>query len=770
MSKKSKKYNYLGYTSTLIKTPTIIKGVNIKEVDKLGISFFCSCGSVTEIVENVKNSSVTTETLSECNKLDSLNSKSRTICKKCNGKSQSDITISLGHKLYQNNIKCNYNVFLDGNLIKLVRFEDFLGVNSKGTGLYMTTNKSSICFNKQTGRFYYYRSYRKNAKVVSIGLKDIAQYLDEFLHSTILNQKVCGNSSNKVNLFRNIQKDYVNPLNEFFNMLLKHIDKRDVKRLTCFLKFFKLSDLPTSVQLKSHNPFLHGNAYSLKESLIRNFELLISLIQYPNLSVLLFGLKEEKYLDLIKKSPPVSFFKKNKDLSKAEIVQNLYLGQVIYYKRLMLKDFRVSDLELNLNEGKKLSYRDIKKIYSEILGLENFSKYSIDLKPLQEITKRQKLNLSSIDTFDIELDNELDCIFASSVPNMLFNLKTIEQADYYIKFLRSQKIPKHIIRDSIKSSENVLIESCRVYFLMLYNEILNEKEFCFLSKQYGLHNLVNILNEFFNILDYCEHYNYAKSHEDAKESSVFIKHFFKLLFHKKDRTLLEDGFERSSFIRIYKDAIDMLESREMGFDGILKCKTVNEVRDLHNYWSQIISLEKMEKFNKGIKEFSKQYDCINEYSEDNINFKLIDNINSLSEEGSVMRHCVKTYARGMAQGKYLIFSVKDLSTQERATLQFRAKPEKNGLVSWTFEQLKGKFNSQSSQRLIDSIKLFVDNFLLKNNIKVNIKYKEWDLIIGDVKEKSLHERHILAPEIFDMANEEMDYMIEDFYLDEDLPF
>ena len=748
MSKKSKKYNYLGYTATLIKTPSLIQGVNTKIADKLGISFFCSCGSVTEIFENAKNSSITTETLLADSKSDSK------FCKKCNGKNQSEITISLTPKLYKNNIKCNYNVFSDGNLIKLVRFEDYLGVNTNSTGLYMKTNKSSICFNKQTRRFYYYRSYRRSNKVVSIGLKDIGEHLYEFLHFPTINKKVCNINNNKVNLFRDINKDYISPLNDFVNILLKFIDKRDVKRLTYFLKFLKLSDLQTNNQREpKHNPLHFSESHSLEHSLIENFLLLISLIQYPNLSVLLFDLKKEKYTNLIQKSPPVSFFKKDKDLSKAEIIKNLYIGEVLYWKNLMLKDFKYE----------KLSYKDFKKKHSDLLNPEKFSKYKIDTKPLEEASKRKDFKFINIETFD-------DVFGGSHIPNILLNLKTVEQIDYYIKFLRSQKLPKHIIKDSIKSPENSLLESSRTYFLMLYNEILDEKEFCFLSKKYGIHNFISILNEFFSVLDYCSHYNYVTSYEEAKKSSIIIKHMFKVLFHKKSNIPFYNGFERGNFIRTYKDSINMLESRGLGLDGILKCKTSNEITELHNYWSQIISMERMEKFNKGIKEFSKQYEDISEYSEDNIHFKLIDNINSLSEEGSTMRHCVRTYARGMAEGKYLIFSVKDLSTLERATLQFRAIQEKNGMVSWKFEQLKGKFNRQSSQRLIDSIKLFVDNLLLKNNIKVKINYKEWDLVIREKKEQPLNERVVEVPDIHDMADEEIDHIIEDVYLDNDLPF
>mgnify|MGYP000848792176 FL=1 len=38
----------------------------------------------------------------------------------------------------------------------------------------------------------------------------------------------------------------------------------------------------------------------------------------------------------------------------------------------------------------------------------------------------------------------------------------------------------------------------------------------------------------------------------------------------------------------------------MSFEQILKCKTKLQIEEIHDHWSQIISLERMEKFNDGI--------------------------------------------------------------------------------------------------------------------------------------------------------------------------
>ena len=765
-----RKYNYIGFVSKSKKSKLPISNFSSKDYEILGLNFFCTCGNVIKLKPP--------STLKSGNLSDGLpkgeNEKfTRDIyCEKCKGESGSKKTINLNSKLRDNVVKSNYNVFTDGDLIKLVRFDDLVGVNSSGKSLYMVTNKSSICFNKKTKRFYYYRSYRKGNKIVSIGLRDIYIHLHEFMRKLVLNEKVCFNHTNKVHLFRNINKDYIEPFNKFLNILLKFVDKRDVDRLTHFLEPLKVIDVPTvnQSQLKGLELIRSSNSSTnltnLKNSVISNFNLVISLIQYPNLSVLLFNLKKEKYINLLDQSAPVSFFKKRKDLSQREIIQNIYIGKIDYLKRLRMGEFKY---HVYHNKREVLTYSKVKKKFSKILIPEHFSKYKIDMKSIEDFALKKKLIRKRNVDFDVFDDND-SCYISY---NTLSHLKTIEQTNEYIKFLRKNKLPKYIIKDflkSPKSPEGSLISICQAYYLMLYNEILDDSEFCSLAKKYKLIPFVTILSEYFNIIDYHESHNYVSSHEEAKKENVFVNHFMNMFFKKETKDKYNDGYSRTNYIRTYKDTIEIFKERGLGFDEILKCKTLLDVQRIHDHWSQIISLERMKKFNDGIKSFSQKYSHIKEYSENDIKFKLIDNVHSLSEEGSKMKHCVKSYARGMSEGKHLIFSVKDLLNDERATLEFARKTENNGLISWRFSQLKSKYNSQSSERIIASIKLFVENFLLKNSIKVHISYTEWDLVIQNKKEKSNN-----RPEPFPFYDEmdaRIDNIIEDadWIVDNDLPF
>lgn len=767
-----RKYNYIGFVSKFKKSKLPIANFSSKDYEILGLSFFCACGNVIKLKSpNAVKSRSLEDIWGNLPKEEKGKYTGAVYCEKCKGESRSKKTINLNSKLRDNVLKSNYNVFTDGDLIKLVRFDDLMGVNSSGKSLYMITNKSSICFNKKTKRFYYYRSYRKGNKIVSIGLRDVYIYLHEFMRRLVINEKVCFNEVNEVYLIRNINKDYIEPFNKFLNILLKFVDKRDVDRLTHFLEPLKISDVPTLNQsiikglelMRSSNSVNFKN--NLTNSVISNFNLVISLIQYPNLSVLLFNLKKEKYINLLDQSPPVSFFKKRKDLSQREILQNIYIGKINYLKQIRRGEFKY----IYHNKGESFTYSEIKKKFSKILIPEHFSKYKIDMKSITDFALKNKLIRKTdkcLDPLDTSTNDSISY-------NALSQLKTIEQTSEYVKFLRKNKLPKYIIKDFLELPEGSLISICQTYYLMLYNEIFDKSEFCSLAKKYKLIPFVNVLNEFFNIVDYHESHNYVSSYEEAKEQSVFLKHFMNIFFNKlsqETRETYNDSYFTSNSIRTYKDTIEIFKERGMGFDEIFKCKTLSDIVRIHDHWSQIISLEKMKKFNDGIKIFSQKYSHIKEYSENDIKFKLIDNVNSLSEEGSKMKHCVKSYARGMSEGKHLIFSVKDLLNNERATLQFARKIENNGLISWTFSQLKGKYNSQSSERIISSIKLFVENLLLKNSIKVNISYKEWDLVIQNEKEKS---KNIPEPlPLYDEIDAGIDNIIEDFdfFDNNDLPF
>ncbi len=147
----------------------------------------------------------------------------------------------------------------------------------------------------------------------------------------------------------------------------------------------------------------------------------------------------------------------------------------------------------------------------------------------------------------------------------------------------------------------------------------------------------------------------------------------------------------------------MMQAMEIPLSDILKAKTVQELHDIHNSLSASYMMVLDKKLSENLQKHINNF----RYTEgnfDDISFELIDTPEKFYEESSIMNHCVKTYCSDVSKGHYIIYSVKDLTTNDRATLSIGVS------TTFTFNQLKGKNNVKSTDRIIESVKNFIDNF------------------------------------------------------------
>ena len=691
----SKKYNYIGFLADLLYD----KNFKYKDYKNIRKILLCKCGGKTELSNEGSRD------------IWSHYNHNHITCSKCKKVPQKKETILLNSRMRENIVKINYNVFQDGDIIKLVKFEDFVGINLKSKNIFYKTEKSSISFNKKTNRFYYYTSFAKAGKpkgTISIGLGGIHYYADQFLEPFLLNRKCCYNPENKIHVFRNIQKNYIEPYNEFVNFLLQFIDKRDSDRVLKFLHRVSLVDLPTDNDCRLKGDFSgydRAKMFAVQNLCIQNLQILISLIQYPNLSVLLFNSKNLNYSYLLKQCSPVSYFKSNKPTSQHQILKNIFIGKAKFFIKLIHKEIYNEyhyDFKQSTNYNKNLTFRQIKNLY---------------VKEMIELPEEQDLPFGPPESNDIYSTN------------LALKFESLECINDYIKFVEKQRFPKFISKTIKKDFYNETlnpIEITYAYFLLIYNEFFDEKEIIKYTQIYGVNKFFNTIYGMFNMV--YPYFNgiklYSKTGIEGEYTSKPILHFLKITKHCNG-----NGFEsyHNSFT-IYKDALRMFKSRNQDLNLFYKVKSREELRDLHDHLSQIVQLEKMQEFNKGISEFSKKYQHIKKTTQKGIQFILIDNVDALSEEGNTMRHCVKSYARKMSEGKHLIFSVKDLETEERATLEFSNQTHNEFEEdNWRFNQLKGKFNQKASNKIKDSIKDFSKNVLQKNKIKHKINPQAYDL-------------------------------------------
>ena len=158
----------------------------------------------------------------------------------------------------------------------------------------------------------------------------------------------------------------------------------------------------------------------------------------------------------------------------------------------------------------------------------------------------------------------------------------------------------------------------------------------------------------------------------------------------------------------------MLINVEIQLTEILKSKTFDALVDMHNSLSLSFRLIADKKLSEDLKIHIDKF----RHTEgifDNIKFNLIDTPEKFYEESSVMSHCVKTYCANVAKGSFVIYSVEDLETMDRATLSINIQysnidSDGSKKTIYTFNQLKAKHNAKATETIINSVKDFIKKF------------------------------------------------------------
>lgn len=211
---------------------------------------------------------------------------------------------------------------------------------------------------------------------------------------------------------------------------------------------------------------------------------------------------------------------------------------------------------------------------------------------------------------------------------------------------------------------------------------------------------------------------------NLREVRLTLKHFNHILKNK----FYEDN--RDEWLSIYYDTINSLklivelinnkqfkEKEKLKYKNLVKLsenklfetKSFIKLKELHDEMFAIYrALEDEGKdllFKNVVKKYKNLNQEINFFS-----FKVIPNLKELSKEGLVMKHCIYTYLNDITKGGYLAIKVKDLISNEKATLGLKIK-DKNLYI----QQLKGYENSRATELLIGT----VIEFCNKNDIKID---------------------------------------------------
>ena len=593
-------------------------------------------------------------------------------CKKT--KSLEDETIKMYSKLFHNTFRYRYAFFEDDKFVQLVRFREFKGLNIKSKKLFTKEIKSKLIYNKITNRFYFYNSENKRLKITSLNINSNYRILQDFFSGLDFSNRACDNkvknetkeTDEKIpKLFRDKNKDFYVPVVSFLERLKLFVNEKDLKRLNKNLN-----------NLKTKTINLEKNSNDFVENYCFNLSTVISIIQYPNLSGLLFLKGKEFYKTFLKSIVPYSYLKKKNPTSPRDIIKENIIQVFNYHSSYYKK---------------------------ELQKLRTIKLYDSEDRQNTEIENRKK-ELDSI-------KQHINLLRSKRIEKFLLTNNKVENYKFYDFYLNVSTM------SFIDSSW--LFKEANNDFEMLYNFFID----------YGLH--YETVGFYSNTSGFV-HQNLIKSLIENSLSceTEYIKKFYKQ--YQKIR------FDKRFNSSVYLDTLNFVIQRNYDLKEFLKIYSWNKIDEVHEDLYNLIQLEKIEKYNVGIKEFSEKYKIIDKIILNEIEFKLINNISLLENESKEMKHCVRTYAKGMSEHRHLIFSIKDLETGDRATLQFQNLYNEisNDINKdfWRFNQLKAKHNQKSTQKIIDTTIDFCEKVLKKNNIKYELKKDSYDLRLDNQKD------------------------------------
>jgi len=220
-------------------------------------------------------------------------------------------------------------------------------------------------------------------------------------------------------------------------------------------------------------------------------------------------------------------------------------------------------------------------------------------------------------------------------------------------------------------------------------------------------------------------YDTRRVESNAKLNFRNIQHIFKInkaadksKLDKKNKT--QHSMNRTS--QTYMDVISMLSNMEMDMSDIFKCKNTDELDDMHDAISQSYKLSLDKKSSEALKIHLSNYKQ-SEGVIDGVKFELLDTAEKFYEESKCMNHCVQTYCKQTSEGRFVIYSIEDIDSKERATLSInRMVPiqlEQNldAKIEYSFNQLKAKNNQKSSEKIISAVRKLCDKFFNLKDIK-----------------------------------------------------
>ena len=669
---------------------------------------YCSCGHMTEVP------------LNEISKDDygKLILQKSLICKNCNKtyKSLSEVKI-----IYSKNPTGN----VTSKRFGVVEKDNFYALYSFATIVFVSVTTKKLIF-KDVGNhsLYFYKNsdtirIRKNDKIITVPFKFLVKRCSAVINNMMQNA-LCENIIPQ-GIF---ERQVINPLIKFCEIIESKCDKRDVDKILSILKkerddfynktlFRELSQYPSdSFQFYSNNCYydiksmdnykgdMSTYRYAWIQYIKRRLCIMLSISVYPPLVTLVLKYGPDKFLNLFSNSSlmcSLTSLKKKKPTNPKEILETMFKSKIISEFSKNTKIIKYVKTEEKKRKRKLKAHPENRNFLNRITT--NPVEYVDSRVP---VFKNVKLKLKQIQFRKFYVD--------------LFVENFDEIAKVFYDFLNDQSIfdeistmDKIILNNKTENTCDLIIGLQSIYEQNRYrfgNFKMNYDFFCHILKMANFEQSINI--------------NWSR------------------------------------IIQIYADTIFMLIAMEISLLDIFKAKTIKALEDMHNSLSQSYQLVQNEKLNEELKLHIEQFRHTEGVFE-NIKFQLIDTPERFFEESSIMNHCVKTYCTSVAQGHYVIYSIEDITTGDRATLSISIQgtltsSDGSKITTYTFNQLKAKNNAKSTEIIINSVKDFIDKFF-----KIQDYSRCNDLELEDFKRKKELELEDAILALNNLVNQEQGF-------------
>lgn len=173
-------------------------------------------------------------------------------------------------------------------------------------------------------------------------------------------------------------------------------------------------------------------------------------------------------------------------------------------------------------------------------------------------------------------------------------------------------------------------------------------------------------------------------------------------FKKSGR--IEDERSLSRLYNIFKDTLKMAKELNKKFD---KNWSIEKLKKKHEEYLELINLKKYSsEMYEVLKDFKHR-----EFAHNDFRISLLDNAKDIVDEGTTMHHCVGSYISRVADGEYLVYSVKK-HNERSSTIAFHRHQLTD---KWNFNQHYGMCN----KFVVDTEEKEIKDLILKeiNNEK-----------------------------------------------------